>query len=110
MHKKVSLLAIEHPLERRALQITTIAIIALACAYLYLVTTSVLHVIAQREAMRHSTAIESSIATLEQRYFSLSQAITPDEANTLGLAPIDSTAYVYRTGNVGDAGTAPVRI
>jgi len=106
MHKKVSLLAVEHPLERRAIQTAVVLLVCFSCAYLYLVTASILDIMGQREADRKVTSTESSIALLEQRYFNLSQSIDPAQGRSLGLAPIESTSYVYRERTVGDSGAS----
>jgi len=53
-----------------------------------------------------TTDMTSSIATLQQRYFDLSQDMTKQTAVNLGLSPVAATAYVYRPGTVGLAHTA----
>lgn len=110
MHKRISILAQEHPFERQALTLCLAALMCLSCVYVYLVTTSVLHIMGQREAEKKSISMESSIASLEQNYFALSQSITPGTANTLGLAPITDTQYVYRQSTVGQIDTSSARM
>lgn len=96
-------LAMEHPLERRALSILTILFFVLAAGYLYFVASSILNVMARSDAMAHSRTIERSISTLEQDYLALSEGITPQRAGELGLAPVADTVYVYRPGNAAIA-------
>ncbi len=95
----------EHSLERAALRGICALLIVLACAYLYFVTASVLHVMARREALAKVDAIQGSIGALEQNYFALSQSITPQEGALLGLAPVSDTSYVYRQSNTIGAAT-----
>ena len=100
-------LAIEHPLERMALRGLYAAIVILIAAYLYFVSAAVLNVMARREALTQITRANAAIGSLEGNYFSLSHAITPQTASSLGLSPIQSTEYVNRPGNVTDVGTKP---
>jgi hypothetical protein len=93
----------ERSLERLTLRILVVFVVFLACTYLYFVTASVLHVMARREALSRIDAVQGSIGSLEQQYFSLSQGITPDVGQTIGLAPAQKTSYVYRPGTIGSA-------
>lgn len=93
----------EHSLERAVLRTLIAALVVCACLYLYLVTASVLHVMARREALAQIDSVQSTISSLEQRYFALSQGLTPKEGASLGLAPVDSTSYVYRADSLGAA-------
>jgi len=95
----------EHSLERVAFQAICVLLVALACGYLYFVTASVLHVMARREAIAHITNIQSTIGSLEQQYFALSQDLTPQVGSTLGLAPVSKINYVYRQGTTMGAAT-----
>ena len=101
LHKKISVLSIEMPHEAVAFRYLSIMAGILVFAYLYLVCASVLNVIAQRESNQASANLESQIGVLEQKYFTLSQRVTPEEANTLGLLPIAERSYVYRSSSVG---------
>lgn len=92
-------LAIEHPFERYALTVFLAALGLLIACYLYFVTLSVLHVIRRTEALAEIGRIQSSTAELEQNYLALSQQISPQEAETLGLSTVTNTSYVYRPGN-----------
>ncbi len=98
-------LATEHPFERRALSILSVVLAVLVGAYLYFVAASILNVMARSEATRQSAAIESSIGSLEQRYLALSQEVSPQAGQALGLAPVAETSYVYRPGNAATAGS-----
>jgi hypothetical protein len=92
-------LAREHPLERRIFSILLIALAVFIAGYLYFVTASILHVMATSEAMHEAGDIQSSISAMEGRYLALSQTISPNDAGSLGLAPVSHTSYVYRPGN-----------
>ena len=94
------MLSAEHPYEYAILRYMCIAAAGLMFVYLYLVCASVLNVIAQREADQASSALESNLGELEGRYFSLSQVITPEHAEKLGLEPLSASSFVYRRTNV----------
>jgi hypothetical protein len=91
----------EHPMERLMLRAACLMLVVLLFGYLYFVTASVLNVMARKEAMAKITNIQGSIGSLEQQYFALSQGLTPQEGETLGLSHVSQTQYVYRPGNVG---------
>jgi len=93
----------EHPSERHVFSILTIVFFVLVAAYLYLVASSILNVMARSDAMTDIREIERNISTLEQDYLALSEGITPQRAHELGLAPVEGTAYVYRPGNAAIA-------
>lgn len=103
MNKQVSILVIEYPWERTLLRVTLILLAVLTIGYLYFVASSVLNVIARKEAVAQTAHVESEIGLLEQKYFTLSQGLTPEAGSSLGLSPITSQRYVYRHGNVGHA-------
>ena len=96
----------EHPLEARILKWLLIALAVLLAAYLYLVCASVLNVISRKEALQQVSDLQGSIGSLEQRYFALSQTITPQAGATLGLSPVSNPHYVYRAGHIGAANTS----
>lgn len=104
MHKKISILASEHPFERAVMQSLFFALAALLCAYLYFVGASVIHIIARKEATAQTVRLESAIAVMEQQYFALSRSVDGASASELGLAPVSGTHYVYRPGNSASAG------
>ena len=89
-------LARELPLERHALSGLSIILVLVVAAYLYLVASSILNVIGQRDAEHSMRAIEGSMGALEQQYIALSRSINADSADTIGLAPVAATSYVYR--------------
>jgi hypothetical protein len=99
-------LSLEHPRERFILRALGITLAALVCAYLYFVTSSVLNVIASREALAQVNNIQGDIGSLERQYLALAQAADPQEAGALGLSPVEKTQYVYRPGNVETAAIA----
>ena len=102
-------LATEHPYERRALSILSLALAVLVAAYLYFVAASILHVMSRSEAMRETDTLESSIGALEQNYLALSQEVSPLAGAALGLSPIEDTSYVHREGNAAYTGSITSR-
>ena len=96
-------MSIEHPYEYAVLRYLCITTCVLVLAYLYFVSSSVLNVIAEREADQASAALETKIGTLEGEYFALNDSITPSHASELGLSPIAESSFVYRYDTVGVA-------
>ncbi len=96
-------LTAEHPGERTVLRMLLGALLALALAYLYFVSASVLNVIARKEALVQTASLATAVAAMEREYFAASGAVSPAEGVQLGLAPVVNTAYVYRPGALGDA-------
>jgi len=98
MNKHLSILSFQHPLESAALK----AIGALLCfalaGYLYFVGSSVLNVMARKEAQAGTEKLMTALAEREHQYFALSGSITPDHSAVYGLGPIRETSYVYRPG------------
>jgi len=99
-------LTAEHPAERMMLRILLSALLGLALAYLYFVGASVLNVIARKEALAQTASLATAVAVLERDYFAASQAVSPSQGAQLGLAPVATTAYVYRPSILGDASQA----
>jgi Na+-translocating ferredoxin:NAD+ oxidoreductase RnfG subunit len=106
LHKKTPVLAIEYPFEQIAFKIAIVVFIAIAATYIYCVFASVLNVIARKEALTRTAQIATVIGDKEQRYFTLSQNVTPEEGARLGLVPLSQPSYVNRPGNVGQAESA----
>lgn len=103
INKKMAALAVEHPAEAYLLRGIAAALVFIAIAYLYLVSVSILNVMARADASARAARVESQTALLEQEYFALTHAITPESASELGLAPVAETSYVYRPGSIGAA-------
>ena len=103
-------LAMEHPYERHAFSILSIALAVLVGAYLFFVASSIFNVMARSDAMAEIRDIEGSIGGLEQEYLTLSEDVSPQRAAELGLTPVAKTAYVYRPGNTAVASTKPQEI
>ncbi len=103
MDKQVQILAIEYQWEQTLLRVLLVMLAFLTLSYLYFVGTSVMNVIAHKEASVRSTQIETSIGLLEREYFALSQGLTPESGSALGLASISDQSYVYRPGTIGAA-------
>src|SRR5207253_549072 len=76
-------LALEHPAEVLTRRILLTLLALLMCGYLYFVTTSVLNVIARKEALSNTATLQGAIGGLEQKYFELSQGVTPERAGSL---------------------------
>lgn len=105
INKKVAVLSVEHPAEVLAMKAVVLSIALLLCGYVFLVSRTALNVIASREADARAAKLESALGMLQQRYYTLAQAITSDRAAHLGLQPVAETAYVYRPSTVGMAYT-----
>ena len=96
-------LTIEHPAERIAFRTLVVTLVALACAYGYFVSASVLNVIARKEALAETVSLGSRVSLLERDYYAAAAAIIPSAGDRLGLAPVSNTRYVHRLGVVGTA-------
>lgn len=89
----------EHPLERALTRTLLAAVVAFAILYTYFVGATALNVIARKEARAHTQTLATAVASLEREYFALSQGISPDDGERLGLSPVQETMYVHRPGN-----------
>ena len=94
-------LGVEHPLESVVLRSLIVIIFALFISYLYFVGSSVLNIIARKEALTQATQISTVIGTYESQYYAISKDITQSKGIALGLTPVSNAAYVYRFGAVG---------
>jgi len=103
MHKNISILSLEHPMEKIAMRALFVVLAVFLCGYLYFVGASILNVIARREADANAAQLQSSIADMQQQYFAVSSSVDQAEAARLGLAPISDTQYVYRPGQTAAA-------
>lgn len=101
LNKKIAALSVELPHEYTVLRGLFLVVGVLILAYLYLVSASVLNVIAQREADQASASLQSNIGVSEGKYFSLSRDMTPARAAKLGLQPVAQSSFVYRLDTVG---------
>lgn len=97
--------ASEYPHEHALLRGLLVVLAALCVAYLYFVGASVLNVVARKEAVAESQRFQSSIATMEQQLFALSDSVDRSIAGVIGLQPIEGTAYVYTPGREAAAVT-----
>ena len=104
MNKHLAILSLEYNYERVAFRVLFAVLGVILCGYLYFVGASVLNIIARKEASHSSVALQSSIATLEKNYFLLSESVNPQAGQSLGLAPLHTTDYVYRPGATASAG------
>jgi hypothetical protein len=98
--------AMEYPKERYILQTLILMLVACFALYLYFVSSSVVHVMERKDALARANTIESTISTLENTYFTLSQGLTAQEGSHIGLVPITNIVYVHREGRVGVANLA----
>ena len=86
--------------ESYLLQTLSILLVLCVAAYLYFVGVSIMNVITNREASVESERLRSIVGGLEEQYFTLSKAITPDAAGNLGLSASAETSFVRRTSAV----------
>ncbi len=105
LNKKISALTIEMPFEYVLLRYLFFACGILIFLYLYLVSASVMNVIAQREADARSATLQSDIGVLESKFFALTKDVSLAHASELGLQPLNESSFVYRLDTVGVAET-----
>ena len=106
LNRKVSALSLEHRNEYAVFRVLCFSAVFLVVVYLYLVSASVLNVIAQKEADATSSALESNLGELEAQYFALSKNITPEHASNLGFTALSDSSFVYRLNTVGVVASA----
>ena len=106
MNKRISILAIELPLEVHLLRAIMAVLLCAAACYLYFVSASVLNIMARKGAVDEAAKLQSAIGVMEREYFALGEELSPEEASSIGLAPLAETSYVYRPGNAAQANTA----
>jgi hypothetical protein len=87
----------EYAIEKRTRSAILIMLGLCAFGYVYFVSTSVLNIVARKDAHTQMAQLESSIADLESEYFFLSSAISRDAALKIGLVPVSSRNFVTRT-------------
>ncbi|MDR3571498.1 MAG: hypothetical protein P4L81_04865 [Candidatus Pacebacteria bacterium] len=104
--RQSQVLAVEYPAERLAFTVFASVLLILFFAYFYFVIGSVFNVISEKQADAQAAKLQGSIASLEQKYFALSQNLTPQTASDMGLTPVQNTQYVYRPGNAAEVATA----
>lgn len=92
-------LTLEHPLERALWRVLIASVGLLAVLYLYFVGSSILNVIARKEAAAESQRLTSAVASLERDYYAFSEEIGPEDGSRLGLNPVAATEYIRRPGS-----------
>lgn len=96
--RKVSAIAFAG--ESHLLQVFSIMLALSVAAYLYFVGVSIMNVISNREASVESERLRSVVGGLEEEYFALAKAISPDAAGALGLTGTAEASFVRRAGAV----------
>lgn len=99
-------LTIEHPVERMALRGFVGTLVLLALLYVYFIGSSVLNVIARKEALTQTASLTNAVSQLEREYFASTQSVGPEEGARLGLTSLEDTVYIHRPGNAALAGQA----
>jgi len=99
-----------YPGEHILFQGLVCAVVACVFAYAYLVSFSIMNVIAHKEAIAKSEKLQSAVGGLEEEYFALSKEVTPEMAGRLGLTGVSKTSFVRRPGAVGSAAVTPSEI
>ena len=109
MHRHISILSIEHPLEGALWRSVTTLLVLSVMLYLYFVSSSVLHIMARKTAISDAARLQSSIGHMESEYFALTESLSQDEARLIGLAPLSDTSYVFRPGNAAALDTDTIQ-
>ncbi len=90
---------IEHYQKSFFWMLAGIAVI-LACAYGYLLNMTIRNVVARRTAETQVAEATASISSLEQRYVSLKNSVTPELAQKYGFEEAASPKFLSREGGV----------
>ncbi|MBI2610480.1 hypothetical protein HYW60_00880 [Candidatus Kaiserbacteria bacterium] len=104
-HRAFSLTS-EHPAEHLLFRVLIGAVVLLAFSYVYFVGSTILNVIARKEALAESAHLVTAVSKLEREYFALSQGIGPEDGVRLGLSPVARTLYIHRPGTLSAGGPA----
>lgn len=91
------------PREEASVRILSGVLAVLVFAYIAFVSLSIVNVIARKEAMDSATALRAVVGQLERDYFALSNGVTSQSGDTLGLSPVSDMNFVHRPGAVGSA-------
>lgn len=91
-NRKVSVVAFAG--ESHVVQFLLLAIASCVCLYLYFVGVSILNVISNREASLESERLQSLVGSLEEDYFALAQAVTPEVGAQMGLTATKDMSFV----------------
>lgn len=103
-HIHTALLTYEHPYEVLVRRALFAALVVGFFVYASLVATSVLHVIARKQAVNDTAAASARIAALEQDYFALSASISLDRASEFDLTAVSNKHFVTRAPRLGYSG------
>lgn len=99
----ISILHHEHPRERQFRYACGILAVVLVAGYVFLVSASVINIIARKDAHAAMGQTTSAIAELEEQYFARIESIDEERASDLGLVPVAETHFVERTVRLGRA-------
>jgi hypothetical protein len=91
-------LTVEHPHEQLVFRALAGTLVALGFSYVYFVGATILNVIARKETVRETAALETNVSKLERDYLVAAKAVTPRDGARLGLAPVTQSSFVYRPG------------
>ena len=68
-------------------------------AYVTLTAATIFATASRTSAVKQSSILMSQISTLEERYLSLQDRITPEEAHTLGLVQPKNVTFTTQAGS-----------
>lgn len=100
-------LTAEHPAEGLIFCVLVASVIVLAVVYSYLVSATIINVMARREALTQSSNLATAVSKLEHEYFAIAQDIGPEDGARLGLAPVSKTYYMHRPRNLSAGNPTP---
>ncbi|NBV77059.1 hypothetical protein EBR66_02790 [bacterium] len=84
----------EHPYEHYTRSILFAVLMLGALVYLYFISASVVNLMARREAHVLSLQTSSQVSELEARYLALTNSLSQEEGEALGLRALEPVAYV----------------
>lgn len=82
--------------ESQVLRVLFVLLSLAIAGYLYFVGVSIMNVIMSREASLQSQRLQSSVASLEEEYFTLSKNVSAEAAATYGLSAPAGTTFARR--------------
>lgn len=76
---------------------TSFLIVALCCAYVYLLSATVVHVVMHKELRAQMNEVNSQIATLETEYIARQHAVSAEIATLDGFVATEHKVFIDRT-------------
>lgn len=85
-----------HYYRERIFAILIAAIVMTACTYVFLLQKAIVNVVQREKVTQQTKSISADVGSLEEKYFSLKNAVTLDLAKAKGLKNADVVSYISK--------------